>query len=91
MNAVQEHGLGFPPLAIAAGLLPLATGLISAFKKPKKEKTGPSRAELEAMARAEAAAKKAKMYRNIAIGVGALAVLGIGGYLIFKRSKKGSK
>jgi hypothetical protein len=83
----EQTGLGFPPLAIAAGLLPLVSSLASAFKKPKKEKTGPTRAELEAMARAEAAAKQAKMYRNIAIGVGVVAVLGIGGYLILKRKK----
>jgi hypothetical protein len=84
----QHTGLGMAPLAIAAGILPLVSGFASAFKKPKKEKTGPTRAELEAMARAEAASKKATMYRNIAIGVGVMAVLGIGGYLIYKRKAK---
>jgi hypothetical protein len=90
----QQAGLGFPPLALAAGAIPLITGLISAFKKPKKEKPqGPTKAEIEAMYQARLAqeqAEKNKM-RNIAIGVGGVAVLAIGGviaYTIWKKRKR---
>jgi hypothetical protein len=85
----NQQGLGFAPLAIAAGAIPMITELISAFKKPKKEKPkGPSPAEIAAMERAAAAERQAAMYKKIGIGAGVVAVLAIGGVIAYKVWKK---
>ena len=87
LGAVENGQLGFPPLAIAAGVLPLATGILQAFQKKKKpkESKGPSPAEIAAMqAQAEAERKAAQMKTILLVG-GGLLVLGLGAFLIFRK------
>ena len=92
LHAVEAQQLGNlgNPLLLAAGLLPLATGLLSAFRKQKKEKTGPSQAEIAAMQAQAAAEQSRRTTRNILIGVAVVGALGVGGYFIY-RSRKGRK
>lgn len=96
VSVEQEHvqqGMGFLPLLLGAAttLLPAILPLFA--KKPKVPK-GPSPAQIQAMQEAAAAqaaeAEKKKWQKYGLIGLGAVAVIG-GGLFMLSRRRKGGR